>query len=186
MSLSGRKDNVHFLLCRKVSVLAQKVDPIKTIEAERSDQWRLCQYLERIADQLPDPITESDVESIYAILKHKLPIYHRNEEALYSLIVHNNPHNMLVSKAVALLVEEHRTQDCFAEEFHELFDPAGSARSIDGCGYMLRHVFETISRHLVWEDVILMPLAKEDLGKTDFEKLATKISLNSIGLLPGE
>jgi hemerythrin-like domain-containing protein len=163
--------------------MAREFEPLRIIDAERKNQRWFCEYLEQIADRLPAPISKSDINEIYSILRHKLPAYHRNEEALFFLITENNRSDGILANALAMFLQEHQNQQCFADEFEELFISSSSGYSLDSCGYLLRYFFETIAVHLDWEDVIMMPHAN-DLGKADLARLAAKISLHSAGFLP--
>lgn len=154
-------------------------DPLGIIFAERDDQRLLCHQLEEAADRLPIAIDKATFEEIYTKLKHKLPIYNRNEEALYSLLAANVPKTLDYPEISRLVSTEHRIHDCFADEFHEIFHEFGKSGHKEHCGYMLRYFFETIERHLDWEDLILMPYARRHLRKMELRELAAAISRNS-------
>jgi hypothetical protein len=158
-------------------------DPLNIIEAERKYQRWFCEYLEKLADQLPNQIPKPDIETVYTTLKSKLPSYHRNEEALFSLIAEGKPSERVLDKTYTLIIEQHKIQQCFAEEFQDAFIESNFNQILDNCGYLLRYFFETITVHLDWEDLIFMPLAK-NLKAADLDKLAGQISLASAGLIP--
>ena len=164
--------------------MAQLADPRGTIEAERNEQRQLCFHLEQIADRLPNAVNRFELESIATFFKHKLPTYNRNEESLYALIAQNGPKSIDLLEIAALAAAEHRTHESFAEEFLDYFQKPIVSSRMDECGYMLRYFFEMIERHLDWEDLILIPLAKNCLHAKDLAKLADRVSLCTAGLLP--
>ena len=51
-------------------------------------------------------------------------------------------------------------------------------------GYMLRFCFDSIRRHIAWEDLTLVPLAPKVLTRSDLVKLCETVQRNrkAIGL----
>ena len=163
------------------------ITPLAIIEHERDQQRKLCRSLELIADQLPNEVDRSLCQKTYDKLRSKLPIYHQNEEALFGLIGRRASRSMGLDAILTQVSEEHAIHNCYAEEFYELLDALNAQRhnqNYDMIGYMLRCFFETIRRHLQWEELTLMPLAEHALTARDLTKLYDIVANNrgEIGL----
>lgn len=59
-----------------------------------------------------------------------------------------------------------------------------TGRDLSAYGYMFRHFFETIRRHLDWEDLTLMSVAEHILDSNDLNQLSQIVAENrrSMGL----
>lgn len=167
--------------------LKKPIPPLVLIEYERRDQHHLCNSLELLADQLPESVDGYLCESIYEKLRFDLPVYHRNEEALYLLIGRNAPPLLKVSPILEYVRKEHTIHNCYADELYEPLQElrtGGDIQNSDTIGYMLRCCFETMRRHLEWEDLTLMPLAGRCLTAEDQTQLSKTLAKNrkDIGL----
>ena len=157
------------------------------IQMERSDQRELCDAMELIANQLPDNVDIELYEHIHEKLHLNLPIYHENEEALFAYINRHESSLIDVPPILRCVRLEHATHDCFADEIYEFLGVlrAGSGvREPSTIGYMLRSCFHSIRRHMTWEDLILMPVARHTLTANDLSELLDRINVNrqTIGL----
>ena len=151
-------------------------DPLQIISKQREELRRLCIKMENVADMLPAPPGRATFQWIHSTLKQALPIFNRNEETLYSLIVAKYPESVTDSvKLISLIQAQHKTHIAFADEFDELFlEDNGTDAEL---GYILRYFFETLSNHLDWEDAVMMPLAEGMLNKDDFSLIAKSIAI---------
>ena len=156
---------------------AKEINPLAIIQHERADQRRLCENLELIADHLPKFSNQSPV-SIYDTLRNRLPVYHRNEEAMYLLLSHRCMKTLDLNMIIERITEEHNIHDCYADEFLAFLQDCESGADISVFGYMFRYIFETIDRHLSWEEIVLMPLVEEYLTLSDKRELAKIITNN--------
>jgi hemerythrin-like domain-containing protein len=157
------------------------VTPLAIIQFERKDQRRICDALELCADQLAGEVDFSLYESINEKLRFNLPIYHRNEEALFDCLIRITSIQDNISPIMNYVCHEHATHNCYADELHQNWEvlPNGSViGNPDTIGYMLRSCFETIRRHLAWEDLTLMPLALRLLTTQDLNELSEKLAEN--------
>jgi len=160
---------------------------LEIIRYERNDQLELCDGLELIADQLPDEVNVLLYESIYDKLRRTLPTYHQNEEVLFELISERNSSWVDIGAMLECVRREHTIHNCYAHELYENLEVmrAGSGiRNSSMIGYMLRFCFDSIRRHIAWEDLTLMPLAPKVLTTGDLTKLSVTIQKNrkAIGL----
>jgi len=161
--------------------------PLVIIEHERRDQQQLCNSLELVADQLREKVDGYLCESIYKKLRFDLPVYHRNEESLFGLISRNTPTTLEVAQIIKCVRQEHAIHNCYADELYDslrVLRSRGDIQSYDAIGYMLRCCFETMRRHLKWEDLTLMPLADRYLTTEDLANLSAMLAENrrDIGL----
>lgn len=157
------------------------ITPLAIIEYERKAQRRLCENLERIADQLPDEVDVSLYGSIYDKLRINLPVYHRNEEALFYCLHGYAPSWMDTSSLLERVRHEHAVHCCFADELNENLEALRAGLGIqnpNAIGYMLRFCFETMRQHLTWEDLTLMPLVGQFLTTEDLADLSEILAKN--------
>jgi len=162
-------------------VTQEPITPIGIIRLERNDQRRLCDNLEVIADYLPDTLGISLYESLYDKLRVNLPIYHRNEEALFDCILGQASLGIDISRALEWVRHEHTFQSYYADELAEelgILRTKGVFRNPEKTGYMLRFCFETIRQHLAWEDFTLMPLAEQSLTSEDLNRISEILANN--------
>ena len=159
----------------------ERATPLVIIGYERGEQRKLCDNLELIADQLPTEIDRELCRDAYERLHAKLPVYHRNEEALFGLIDRRASPALKLSKIVSHVREEHALHDCYADEFNEFLhalDAGRNNQNYDMFGYMLRCFFETMRHHLQWEEMTLMPMAGQLLTTPDLSELADVVAKN--------
>ncbi len=179
---SGRSDETDQGVDWKTSA-----PPLAHILHERRDQHYLCGNLELLADQLPENVDAYLCERIYEKLRHDLPVYHRDEEALFDLISRNAPAELKVPQIVSYVCKEHAVHGCYADELCEplqLLRVGADVENFDTIGYMLRCCFEAMRHHLQWEDLTLMPLAEPCLTAEDLDSLSAAFAENrkNIGL----
>lgn len=149
--------------------------PLDLIEHEHLIQAQLCDSLERIADDLPDNVDRRLCRKVIDSLQFEMPLHHRDEElGLFPLIEKralppDNIHDIL-----ARLALEHATDESFAEELLESLEGLSEGRKLKNpemVGYMLRSFFESYRRHILWENAIVLPLARARLTPEDLDAL---------------
>lgn len=128
-------------------------------------QLALCEALEDIADSLPANINRQ--KCMYAA-KSLIPLVngvHRyEEETLFPLLEKLRAHDGELTEAIARLKFEHVEDECFAEELTDTLTRLGSGDAgvnAEAAGYMLRGFFESIRRHIAFEQQFMLrgPLA---------------------------
>ena len=137
--------------------------------------------MERIADQLPNDVDVELYEHIYNKLRYNLPIYHRNEEALFECIRRRSTSGVDVSALLDCVVLDHGTHNCYADDLFEYLDVLRARSDVQNpstIGFMLRFCFHSIRRHLAWEDLTLMPMAEDILTEEDLGQLSETVKLN--------
>ncbi len=150
------------------------VDPIELIRQERSWQRHFCDELERLADQLGGPLDTKLCSTLNTQLQIKLPLYQRDEEALFELMRQREPDNEVLAACTAVAVSQHVAMQTFA---FELQDPLGDVtggltlKNPDTVGYMLRYCFDGIRHHLKWEDASIFQRQDQEFPTADIEHL---------------
>jgi len=141
-------------LARDIEV--NEADPLSVIAAERAQQYRICDDLERLADQLGGPLDIDAYSSVTAQLQSDLPIYHRDEEALFELMMGMDEEDRLLANCIGQAVSQHAAIQAYVFELSGPLIEIGKGvtpRNLDTFGYMLRYCFDGVRQHLQWEDV---------------------------------
>jgi hemerythrin-like domain-containing protein len=149
--------------------------PLDLIELEHQLQAQLCDSLERIADDLPDNVDRRLCTKVIDSLKFEMPLHHRDEElGLFPLIEKRALPTDNIHDILARLALEHATDESFASELLESLEGLQEGRRLrnsDMVGYMLRSFFESYRRHILWENAIVLPLARARLTVEDLQEL---------------
>ena len=126
-------------------------------------QLALCSALEEIADSLPANIPRQ--KCIYAA-KSLIPlingIHRYEEEALFPMLETQASGGGEMAGTIARLKFEHVEDECFAEELTDTLTRLGSGDgsvNAEAAGYMLRGFFESIRRHIAFEQRFMLPEA---------------------------
>ena len=123
-------------------------------------QLTLCSALEEIADSLPANINRQ--KCIYAA-KSLIPLIngvHRyEEEALFPMLATKGHNDGELAESIARLKFEHVEDECFAEELTDTLNRLGKGDATvnaEAAGYMLRGFFESIRRHIAFEQQFML------------------------------
>jgi hemerythrin-like domain-containing protein len=157
-------------------------NPLDVIDHAHVLQVQLCDALERVADGLPDDVDRRLCAQIASALQYDLPLHHRDEEAgLFPLLRLRAKPGDGVETVLARLEREHDADTDFAGEIVEWLDMLGRGQAVGNpemVGYMLRGFFECYRRHVHWEDVLVMPLARQRLTPADLVTLSEAMEKN--------
>lgn len=149
-------------------------DPMAVMELERDCQRRICDDLERLADQLGNPLDVKLCAALQVQPENDLPLYHRDEEALIELMVQTEPGNKLLEACTGQAVSQHAAMQTFTFELQEPLSDltAGVApRNLDTMGYMLRYCFDSMRIHLNWENASIFQVHPRNLTIDDLQHL---------------
>ncbi len=136
----------------------RNTDPTSVITAERTHQYQICDDLERLADQLGGPFDLDAYSSLTTQLRFDLPVYHRDEEALFELILADDDGDRMLANCIKQAVSQHAAIQAYVFELSEPMLEIGkgvSPGNLNTFGYMLRYCFEGVRQHLQWEDVTI-------------------------------
>lgn len=156
-----------------------QTDPIDVFEHEHMRHRAMCDFLEVIADGLPDLVDSQLCASLGTMLRVDLPAHHRSEdEILFPLLQMRAEPDEAVGSMLAQLRQEHAIDEGYASELGELLDSlaaGGRPENPDMVGYMLRGFFESYRRHLYWEGAVILPLGRRLLTDDDLRGLTEQL-----------
>lgn len=159
--------------------LANCSDPLDLILQEHDTHQSWCNLLEEIADTLPDSVDQKKAHRAVEILKYDLPLHHSIEEkALFPVLMKYAASDDNVGEIVAHLNEEHVVDESFAEELIEFLEVLANGKLLEDAnmfGYMLRGFFENYRRHIMWENSIVLPLARSRVTAEGLRELSSLI-----------
>lgn len=141
-----------------------------SIAAEHRMVRDLCMELETIADRLPQLPLPGEVAAIAAALRAGVPAHCRHEEAefRYHMARRRNPPRELVI-AVERLASEHTDNEPLGHELADALEAAmfsAGETNTNALGYLIRLYFETMRRHLMWEEFVITCLLQDDSAQS--------------------
>ena len=140
-------------------------EAIRAFEANQMRVLNICEELEQLADCLPAlPSNGSHIRLAGRIGKVLRDLHALEENDLLPIMAAALGDD-LVRASLATLVEEHRTDEAFADEICEvLMEWTAGERHHDAAalGYMLRGLFDNLRRHTARErDQLLAPARRK-------------------------
>lgn len=157
-------------------------NPLDMIANAHAVQVRICDAMERIADGLPDEVDRRLCAQVASCLEFDLPLHHHDEEAaLFPLLIKRALPEDGLDRILKRLAAEHTADNDFASEIAEALvalGQGGRPQNPDMLGYMLRGFFERYRRHVHWENMLVMPLARLRLTPEDLSELQAQMSEN--------
>ena len=158
-------------------------DPIKRIEDEQAHMMALCDMLETIADEIPDNLNPSTFVMAARSLRHELPRLHRHEEQLlFPMLAKRAWPEDNIDEILDGFRQENAMDEGYAEEVLTVLDRLSLGRGLENlemAGYLLRGFFESLRRHLRWENIILLKLARQRLQEDDLAQMSHQLSSES-------
>lgn len=152
-------------------------DPLLLIEDDHALQLQVCDILEHLADGLPDR-AEAHLAKVaaYAVRSGWPKHVQFEEEVLFPLLGGHAEREPHIEATILQLSREHASDlgsdDELVEALRELaLDRRPSNPEM--VGYMLRSYFQTLRRHVQWENAFLIPLARKVLTGEDQERMRT-------------
>ncbi len=151
-------------------------DPIDILFTEHEQHKELCDTLEEIADSLPNHVDKARALEAARILKSELPLHHRIEEtALFPLLVKYAADDDNMTEIVTRLKEDHKVDEDVSRELIVVLEKLGTGLVLENAnmiGYMLRRFFESYRRHLIWENNVVLSLARRRLPPKALAQMA--------------
>lgn len=133
-------------------------------------QIALCEDLETVADGLPNNINRQLCLHLARAVCPTIAAAHDVEErVLFPAVMVLSGTIPEIDTTIERLRWEHFEDMCFAEELHDALLSIGrgeSTVSADAAGYMLRGFFESVRRHVAFEQETLAPLMLLGLNRT--------------------
>jgi hemerythrin-like domain-containing protein len=168
-------------MAQKDPSLIAENDPISIVLKGRWRQREMCDGLELLADQLANDVDQHLCSSLLQFFSLELPIHHSDEEAIYDLVRDREAGDTMAARWIEQALLEHRRHNDYA---HELAEPLsqlaanGRVRQAEALGYLLRCAFESIRRHLDWEELTLFSGYVQFLDADEIQILAARIARN--------
>jgi len=157
----------------------QVTNPIDILAHDHSRQEWLCDVLETIADGLPGKLECALAAMVAEALKIDVPLHHENEElGLFPLLSRRAAVADNIDAVIRQLNREHMADDTYANDLIDLLEALASGRvpaNPEMAGYMIRGFFESYRRHIAFENMVVLPLARVRLTDGDMADLLTHI-----------
>ena len=157
-------------------------NPLDVIAQAHDHHVQMCDAMERIADGLPDDVDRKLCAQVASCLQFDLPLHHQDEETgLFPILRLRAAPEDGLEDILDKLVAEHAPDTDFAAEISEALDILGQGKAVANpnmVGYMLRGFFERYRRHVYWENVLVMPMARLRLSDDDLNALAVRMDRN--------
>ncbi len=151
---------------------------LASIEKEHSAERKLCDMLERMADNLMEPLdtelARTGILSMRRCLKRHVIL---EERYLYPVLTKRLCPGDLADNMLEHIRREHAADESLAHDTADQLELAlerGRVENPEMLGYMLRGFFECRRRHIAWEDAVVIPLARLRLSAKDFRAFSLK------------
>jgi len=148
------------------------------IEKEHRAERNLCDMLERIADNLLEPLdtelASTGIVTLRTCLKRHVAL---EEIYLYPVLTKRLCPGDLAEHLLDHIRGEHAADESLAHDTADQLEEAltrGRVGNPEMLGYMLRGFFECRRRHIAWEDAVVLPLASYRLSETDFRAFSVE------------
>jgi hemerythrin-like domain-containing protein len=154
-------------------------DPIDFLVHEHARQEWLCDVLETIADGLPGTLECALAAMVADALKVDVPLHHEDEEqGLFPLLQRRAVPEDNIEAMIRQLNREHLADDTYSTDLIDLLDALAGGQipvNPEMAGYMIRGFFESYRRHIAFENIVIMPLARVRLTPEDMQELLARI-----------
>lgn len=137
--------------------------PADVMRRAHREKLALCDALEEIADRLPDDMDRAQCLTISQKLVPLLRRVHAYEQEVIFPAFESAPAHS-ARETVGRLVAEHVQDEAYAGDVVEVLAALGhgaSVRNPEAFGFMLRALFETIRRHIAFEQAHILPVIAE-------------------------
>ncbi len=161
-------------------------DPLDILVHEHVRQEWLCDVLETIADGLPGKLECALAATVAKVLRIDVPLHHEDEEeGLFPLLCQRAAPEDNIDAVIRQLCREHLADDTYCDDLIDLLEALADGRppqNPEMAGYMIRGFFESYRRHIAFENVVVIPLARARLTAEDMDELLDRIREGRIKL----
>lgn len=129
------------------------IGALAAMKGAHAAKLKLCDTLELIADSLPGHIDRRICEVTARQLEDQIARYHAFEENIVFPVYKSVSGDAFAGRTIDRLCFEHREDEDFAFELAEqlLSTARGSAGNWETLGFMLRGFFNSVRRHVAFE-----------------------------------
>lgn len=135
---------------------------VSLLRADYAALLALADHLEVIADGLPDRIDRQDCLLMSRAIGPMLTrIQHFEETEIHPALLAWPALQSEIIDTIGRLKLEHQVDACYAEDVQDMLHGLGEGRpslSPDAAGFMLRGFFESLRRHVAFEQQLILPL----------------------------
>lgn len=150
-------------------------DPLDLILLDHQHYLELCDRMEEIADTLPDKVSVATCTLVIQDLSRRVAWHHNFEEIhLFPVLRARARADDQLVASLDRLEREHRADEGYADEIVDLLSALASGTNLeapDTAGYMLRGLFQSLRRHIAFENEHVLPLARRMLSAADLARL---------------
>ena len=154
-------------------------DPIDFLAHEHARQEWLCDVLETIADGLPGKLECALAAMVAEALKVDVPLHHEDEEqGLFPLLARRAAPDDNIEAMIRQLNREHLADDTYSTDLIDVLEALAGGQiplNPEMAGYMIRGFFESYRRHIAFENIVILPLARVRLTQEDMQELLVRI-----------
>ncbi len=137
-------------------------DRARTMTENHECLMALCAALEAVADSLPNNV---DRQQCLLLSRALGPLLYRaqelEEKQVFPALLDLGRPRLDLAGTIERLRIEHQIDLCYAEEVQEMLKSYGEGHQViapDTAGFMLRGFFESLRRHIAFEQELLAPL----------------------------
>lgn len=141
--------------------LVAEADSESSFRAEHQLIRSVCDRLEAIADALPVEPQRESLPELVALLRFGIPAHCRHEERTLRELLAEGSQGEWLDEAAALIIAEHHENETIMLELAEALEDYSARHNnvrADALGYLLRHFFSQMRRHMAWEDKVIAEL----------------------------
>jgi hemerythrin-like domain-containing protein len=137
---------------------------VSQIESNHMALLVMCDLLEGIADGLPDRADRQECLILSQALGPMVKrIHDYEEETLFPALLRWRPLHPAIGDTIARLRSEHERDAQYAEDVQDMlhsYAVGHPSLAADAAGFMLRGFFESMRRHIAFEQEMLVPLMR--------------------------
>lgn len=156
------------------------IDPLALLDEDNALRLDLCDLLEHIADGLPDNAAPQLAQLAVAAIERGWANHIAfEEEALFPLLHRYDAGDPDLAAGLQQLAAEHASDAGLNQEIVDALHGltrGGPPSNPEMVGYLLRAHFVPMRRHVLWENVFLIPAARRLLSDHDIGTLRDWIS----------
>jgi iron-sulfur cluster repair protein YtfE (RIC family) len=155
-------------------------DPIAWLDDDHHQQQVTCDLLERLIRNPRHSAAGPDIEKAYWCLGEALPLHIADEEEdVVPLLARRCGTSDRLGEISAVLRDNHlgerQLAEAVATELEHLLDGEPLARPVRFFGDTIR-LYRVIRQHIIWENNVLIPLARRRLRDLDHPYLMEKMA----------
>ena len=168
----------------------EHVDPIDLLRDEHIHFRKICNLLDRLANNLQHDAAVRDAAIIYRAFTHEFPLHQANEEEdFFPLLRARCLPDDGVEEMLALLLRDHtsRHAESGSVDFLPGLEQIATGRQIDQPMDFIARVLaftDMLRRHIAWEDATLMRLARKCFTAADRATLAQAMMRRRLAFAP--